>query len=118
MRGNISHLYSCFRPSATNRAVGANQPQQLHQIPDVLFASSEPLDETLGHSFCYVRSSSRFLSPTPSDRYLSSTNSLRFSPPHHDGSTKSRHGLPETEFRVILGASVSANSFTPRMVLE
>ncbi|CAM8922815.1 unnamed protein product [Rhodiola kirilowii] len=118
MGGCISHLCSCFRPSATYRAVGANQPQQLHQRPDVLFASSQPLDEPLSHSFSYVRSSARFLSTTPSDRYLSPTHWLRFSPPHHDGSTKSRNGMPETGFRAISGASVSANSFTPRTVLE
>ncbi|CAM8877946.1 unnamed protein product [Rhodiola kirilowii] len=118
MGGNISQLCNCFHPSATNRAVGANQQKQLHQLPDVLFTSSEPLDETLGHSFCYVRSSARFLSPTPSDRFLSPTHSLRFSPPHHEGSNKSRTGLPETGFRAISGASVSANSFTPRTVLE
>ncbi|CAM8885864.1 unnamed protein product [Rhodiola kirilowii] len=119
MGGNLlSHLCNCFRPSATNREIGANQPQQLHQLPDELFASSEPLDETLGHSFCYIRSSARFLSPTPSNRYLSRTHSLRISLTQHDGSTMSRHGLPETGFRAISGASVSANIFTPRTVLE
>ncbi|KAL9681744.1 hypothetical protein QQ045_013532 [Rhodiola kirilowii] len=118
MEGIFSQLYNCFHPSATNRAVGANQQQQLHQLPDVLFTSSELLDETLGYLFCYVRSSARFLFPTPSDRYLSPTHSLCFSPPHHDGSTKSRTGLPKTGFRAILGASVSGNSFTPRTVLE
>uniref|UniRef100_A0A7N0UZ24 PPM-type phosphatase domain-containing protein n=1 Tax=Kalanchoe fedtschenkoi TaxID=63787 RepID=A0A7N0UZ24_KALFE len=120
MGGNFSQLCPCFHPSATNRALGANDGHHHNQrqLPDVLFTSSEPLDETLGHSFCYVRSSARFLSPTPSDRFLSPTHSLRFSPPHHDGSNKSRAGPPETGFRVISGASVSANSFTPRTVLQ
>ncbi|CAM8998146.1 unnamed protein product [Rhodiola kirilowii] len=118
MGGNISQLCNCFQSSATNRAVGANHQSILHQLPDVLFASSEPLDETLGHSFCYVRSSARFLSPTPSDRYLSPTHSLRLSPRHDDSSNNSRTSLPETGFRAILGASVSANSVTPRTVLE
>uniref|UniRef100_A0A7N0UX12 PPM-type phosphatase domain-containing protein n=1 Tax=Kalanchoe fedtschenkoi TaxID=63787 RepID=A0A7N0UX12_KALFE len=119
MGGNFSQLCPCFHPSATSGAVGGcDGRQQQQQLPDVLFASSEPLDETLGHSFCYVRSSARFLSPTPSDRFLSPSHSLRFSPPHHDGSGKGRSGPPETGFRVISGASVSANSFTPRTVLQ
>ncbi|CAM8984533.1 unnamed protein product [Rhodiola kirilowii] len=119
MGGSFSQLCPCFDPSAANRPEGAKDNQkQLHQQPDVLFTSSEPLDETLGHSFCYVRSSARFLSPTPSDRFLSPSHSLRYSPPHHEGSVKSRTGQPETGFRSISGASVSANCFTPRTVLE
>ncbi|XP_068634204.1 protein phosphatase 2C 29-like [Aristolochia californica] len=63
---------------------------------DLIFASG-PLDETLGHSFCYVRSSARFLSPSQSDR---------FSPSH------------SARFKSISGASVSANTSTPRTVLQ
>ncbi|KAG9452249.1 hypothetical protein H6P81_005153 [Aristolochia fimbriata] len=62
--------------------------------PDLIFAA-EPLDETLGHSFCYLRSSARFLSPSHSDR---------FSPSH------------SARFKSISGASVSANTSTPRTV--
>lgn len=120
MGGNISQLCNCFHPSATNRVVrGANNNPNQQPQPDVCFSSSEPLDETLGSSFCYVRSSARFLSPTPSDRFVSPSNSLRFSPPHQEGSSKIRTvPPPETGFRVISGASVSANSFTPRTVLQ
>ncbi|KAL9691203.1 hypothetical protein QQ045_011622 [Rhodiola kirilowii] len=119
MGGNIlSHLCCCFLPSNTNREDGANHPHQLHHRLDVLFESIEPLDETLGQSFYYVRSSARFRSPTPSDQYLSPTHSLRFSLPQHDGSTMSCHGLQETRFKAISGALVSANSITPRTVLE
>lgn len=89
----------CFNPSA-NRAE-----------TDLIFTESEPLDETLGHSFCYVRSSARFLSPTHSDRFLSPSHSLRFSPPHETRSV-------ETGFKAISGASVSANTSTPRTVLH
>uniref|UniRef100_A0A7N0ZVX4 Uncharacterized protein n=1 Tax=Kalanchoe fedtschenkoi TaxID=63787 RepID=A0A7N0ZVX4_KALFE len=84
MGRNFSQLCPCFHPSATRGAAGGGDGHQ-QQLPDMLFASPEPLDETLGHSFCYVRSSARFLSPTPCDRFLSPCHSLRFSLPHHDG---------------------------------
>lgn len=110
MGSGVSSLSSCFRPvHRTN-----------HHHPDhndVVFAASEPLDETLGHSFCYVRSSARFLSPTQSDRFISPSNSLRFSPSHEPGA-RTRPGLHETGFKAISGASVSANSSTPRTVLQ
>ena len=127
MMGNgVSSLFSCFK--ARNKADQTDNPN-----PEVVFAASEPLDETLGHSFCYVRSSARFLSPTHSDRFLSPSSSLRFSPSHSSdavpASSKTRPGLPEppaatasatatTTFRAISGASVSANSSTPRTVLQ
>ncbi|KAK9927905.1 hypothetical protein M0R45_025068 [Rubus argutus] len=106
MGSGVSSLSSCFRPA-----------QRTPDHNDVVFSASEPLDETLGHSFCYVRSSARFLSPTHSDRFLSPSNSLRFSPPHDPGA-RTRPGLPETCFKAISGASVSANSSTPRTVLQ
>ncbi|XP_027360909.1 protein phosphatase 2C 29-like [Abrus precatorius] len=96
----LCNLFSCFKPS--------NQTPNQHQL---IFADAEPLDETLGHSFCYVRSSARFLSPTHSDRFLSPSNSLRFSPTH-------RPDFPETAFKAISGASVSANSSAPKTVLQ
>ncbi|XP_022717934.1 protein phosphatase 2C 29-like [Durio zibethinus] len=108
MGSGVSTLCPCFNP-VTNRS---NRRQDNH--PDLIFASSEPLDETLGHSFCYVRSSNRFLSPTSSDRFVSPTHSLRFSPSHDP---KTRTG-PETLFKAISGASVSANTTTPRTVLQ
>ncbi|KAF5935847.1 hypothetical protein HYC85_026976 [Camellia sinensis] len=110
MGSGFSQLFPCFNPAA-NRADSNNR--------DLIFTSSEPLDETLGHSFCYVRSSARFLSPTPSDRFLSPTHSLRFSPSHEPAPGKSRPpGLPEPVFKAISGASVSANTSTPRTVLQ
>ncbi|CAM8994758.1 unnamed protein product [Rhodiola kirilowii] len=115
MGGNISQLCNCFQSSATNRAVGANHQNILHQLPDVLFASLEPLDETLGHSFCYILGFYPRLPPIGTYRR---PHSLRLSPRHDDSSNNSRTGLPETGFRAILGASVSANSVTPRTVLE
>ncbi|XVE57477.1 hypothetical protein DITRI_Ditri04bG0093800 [Diplodiscus trichospermus] len=108
MGSGVSTLCPCFNP-VTNRS---NRQPDNH--PDLIFASSEPLDETLGHSFCYVRSSNRFLSPTPSDRFVSPSHSLRFSPSHDP---KTRTG-PETLFKAISGASVSANTSTPRTVLQ
>lgn len=104
MGGGFSQLFPCFNP-AVNRAE-----------PEVIFTASEPLDETLGHSFCYVRSSARFASPTHSDRFVSPSQSLRFD---SEPVQKSRPpGLPETGFRAISGASVSANTSTPRTVLQ
>nr|KYP67052.1 Protein phosphatase 2C 29 [Cajanus cajan] len=96
----LCNLLSCFKPSNTNTP-NHNQHQHQHQL---VFAEAEPpLDETLGHSFCYVRSSARFLSPSHSDRLLSPSASLRFS---------------ETAFKAISGASVSANSSVPKTVLQ
>ncbi|KAJ6701304.1 PROTEIN PHOSPHATASE 2C [Salix koriyanagi] len=94
MGSGFSTIFPCFKP-----------PNNNHQ--DLIFTASEPLDETLGHSFYYVRSSNRFLSPTTSDRFLSPSHSPRFSP------TRS---VPETGFKSISGASVSANTSTPRTV--
>ncbi|KAA3463212.1 protein phosphatase 2C 29 [Gossypium australe] len=108
MGSGVSTLCPCFNP-VTDRS---NRPPENHA--DLIFAASEPLDETLGHSFCYVRSSNRFLSPTPSDRFVSPSHSLRFSPSHDP---KTRTG-PETLFKAISGASVSANTSTPRTVLQ
>ncbi|KAF7127267.1 hypothetical protein RHSIM_Rhsim11G0012500 [Rhododendron simsii] len=108
MGSGFSQLFPCFDPGVTRS--GKNEH------PDVIFTASEPLDETLGHSFCYVRSSAHFLSPTPSDRFLSPTNSLRFSP-SHEPAGKPRPG-GETGFKAISGASVSANTSTPRTVLQ
>ncbi|KAI5602038.1 hypothetical protein BDE02_01G131100 [Populus trichocarpa] len=96
MGSGLSTIFPCFKPPNNNQQ-------------DLIFTASEPLDETLGHSFCYVRSSNRFLSPTHSDRFLSPSHSLRFSP---------TRPVPETGFKSISGASVSANTSTPRTVLQ
>ncbi|KAL8089012.1 hypothetical protein AgCh_038678 [Apium graveolens] len=101
MGSGFSQLFPCINP---NR----NEPE---------VNLSEPLDETLGHSFCYVRSSARFVSPTQSDRFISPSQSLRFSPTHEPVRSKPA-GSHETGFKAISGASVSANTSTPRTVLQ
>ncbi|XP_071706452.1 protein phosphatase 2C 29-like [Rutidosis leptorrhynchoides] len=95
--------FSCFNPDTSKR--------RRQQQTDSIFTPTEPLDETLGHSFCYVRSSARFISPTNSDRFISPSQSLRFSP-SHDSSSRS------CQFKAISGASVSANTSTPRTVVD
>ncbi|XP_019156297.1 PREDICTED: protein phosphatase 2C 29 [Ipomoea nil] len=105
MGGGFSHLFPCVNP-AVNR-----------DEPEVVFTGSEPLDETLGHSFCYVRSSARFVSPPHSDRFVSPSQSLRFDEPSQQ-KLRPGGGPMETGFRAISGASVSANTSTPRTVLQ
>ncbi|KAL6008499.1 hypothetical protein ACLOJK_034011 [Asimina triloba] len=85
-------LPACFKTASENRH------------PDLLFTSSERLDETLGHSFCYVPASST--SPSHSSRRF-----LSLSP--------SRHPPTETTaFRSISGASIGANTSNPRTILH
>lgn len=78
MGNGIGKLGICF-----SGAVGARRRH------DMAVVISDPLDEGLGHSFCYVR-------PDPS-RLLSSKV----------------HSEETTTFRSISGASVSANTSTP-----
>lgn len=108
MGSGLSNLCSCFEP--VNRENGPDH----HHVVD--FTATEPLDETLGHSFCYVRSSARFISPTHSDRFLSPSTSLRFSPTHDHRAT--RPEFHETGFKSISGAAVSANSSVPKTVIQ
>ncbi|KAL7595281.1 protein phosphatase 2C 29 [Lactuca sativa] len=110
MGGGFSQLLPCFNPAEKRRT----------ESPELIFTATDPLDETLGHSFCYVRSSARFLSPSHSDHFVSPSQSLRFSPSHESSSTRSRqpYGVSETGFKAISGASVSANTSTPRTVLQ
>ncbi|KAM2698086.1 hypothetical protein EV1_037133 [Malus domestica] len=115
MGSGVSTLSDCFRP--VHRT---NHHQPDHN--DVVFAASEPLDETLGHSFCYVRNSARFLSPTQSDRFISPSNSLRFSPPHESSSrpdpdctkpgSKPSPGLPSVPIALLPELSSSLTIFT------
>ncbi|KAF8380677.1 hypothetical protein HHK36_028167 [Tetracentron sinense] len=102
MGSGFSRIFHCFKPGNQN-----------HQAD---FTAPEPVDETLGLSFHYVRSSARFLSPSHSDR-LSPSHSLRLSP-SHEPALKIRPGFAETAFKSISGASVSANTFTPRTVVQ
>ncbi|XP_057518608.1 protein phosphatase 2C 29-like isoform X2 [Amaranthus tricolor] len=114
MGSGFSHLIPCLKPDYYNNNHTLKTDENSTHIhlgthPDpVLFTAEQPLDETLGHSFCYVRSSARFLSPTSSDHFLSPSHSLRFD----DRSDPIR----STGFRTISGASVSANTSTPRTV--
>ncbi|KAH6792481.1 poltergeist like 1 [Perilla frutescens var. hirtella] len=105
MGAGFSQVFPCFNPAAG----GPNRSEA-----DAIFAANAPLDETLGHSFCYVRSSARFISPTHSDRFVSPSHSLRFDDPR----PSKPPGYPETGFRAISGASVSANTSTPITVLQ
>lgn len=107
MGAGFSQVFPCFNPAS-----GPSRSE-----PDVIFSANAPLDETLGHSFCYVRSSARFISPTHSDRFVSPSQSLRFDDPAHPRPSKPP-GYPETGFRAISGASVSANTSTPITVLQ
>ena len=115
MGGGLSTVFPCLTQANRTRT---NQPDPPPQ--DLIFTASEPLDETLGHSFVYVRNSARFLSPTHSDRFVSPSQSLRFSPQHEacGPAPRTRPAPPETGFRTISGASVSANTSTPRTVLQ
>ncbi|GLT51373.1 hypothetical protein SLA2020_247880 [Shorea laevis] len=108
MGSGLCTLIPCFKAAFEwKNRTGASQSE--HQ-QDPICTPSKSLDETLGHSFCYMRSSNWFLSPTPSDRFVSPSPLLRFSPSHDP---KARAGL-ETAFKTISGASVSANASTPR----
>ncbi|KAL6557954.1 hypothetical protein OROMI_018304 [Orobanche minor] len=105
MGAGFSQAFPCFNPTGS----GPNRSES-----DAIFGGNAPLDETLGHSFCYVRSSARFISPTHSDRFVSPSQSLRFDDPHPSKPL----GNLETGFRAISGASVSANTATPITVLQ
>ncbi|CAA7024851.1 unnamed protein product [Microthlaspi erraticum] len=80
----------------------------------------EPLDETLGHSYCYVPSSNRFISPFPSDRFVSPSDSFRLSPSHEPGRIRASGSSEQfhTGFGAISGASVSANTSNSKTVLQ
>ncbi|RZC74135.1 hypothetical protein C5167_049614 [Papaver somniferum] len=115
MGSGLSRLFPCLN---------GNQNQNHHQ--DLIYTGTEPLDETLGHSFCYVRSSARFLSPTNSDRISPNSQSLRLSPSHEPQNItlKSKPsscyngGEPNSFFKSISGATVSANTYTPTTILH
>ncbi|PQQ12086.1 protein phosphatase 2C 32 [Prunus yedoensis var. nudiflora] len=111
--------------NGTSRVVGCFVPFNGKSGVDLEFL--EPLDEGLGHSFCYVRPSifeSPAITPTNSERFTLDSSTL-------DSETLSgsfRHDslddpsalhkptklFPETTFKTISGASVSANVSTAR----
>ncbi|KAG8663657.1 hypothetical protein MANES_01G236400v8 [Manihot esculenta] len=111
--------------NGTSRVVGCFVPFNGKNGVDLEFL--EPLDEGLGHSFCYVRPSifdSPAITPSNSERFTvdsstldSETLSGSF---RHDtiddppGLHRPNKTLPETTFKTISGASVSANVSTAR----
>lgn len=107
--------------NGTSRVVGCLVPFNGKSGVDLEFL--EPLDEGLGHSFCYVRPSifeSPPITPSNSERFTvdsstldSETLSGSF---RHDNGIEDRSGksFPETTFKTISGASVSANVSTAR----
>lgn len=111
--------------NGTSRVVGCLVPFNGKNGVDLEFL--EPLDEGLGHSFCYVRPSifeSPAITPSNSERFTvdsSTLDSETFSGSfRHDGIEdpsgmhKSAKCFPETTFKTISGASVSANVSTAR----
>lgn len=115
MGNSSSRVIGCFVPSGNGKD-GNN------------FEFLEPLDEGLGHSFCYVRPvivDSPAITPSTSERYtLDSSNlsseiqsgSFRQEVNAEDAVSLHRHykNLSETTFKTISGASVSANASTAR----
>ncbi|KAI4383187.1 hypothetical protein MLD38_009054 [Melastoma candidum] len=110
--------------NSTSRVVGCFVPNG-RDGGDVEFA--DPLDEGLGHSFCYVRPTafeSPAITPSNSERFTvdSSTldsEALSGSFRHdnvEDASSlnRSNKNVAETTFKTISGASVSANVSTAR----
>ncbi|CDY31682.1 BnaA05g08650D [Brassica napus] len=117
MGGGFSSVLPCFNQGHRSRRRQHSPPSAQNQThSDRLNTLSEPLDETLGHSYCYVPSSNRFLSPFPSDRFTSPTGSFRLSPGRIRGSASSDQ--LHTGFRSISGASVSANTSNSKTVLQ
>ncbi|WCJ22576.1 Protein phosphatase 2C family protein [Euphorbia peplus] len=111
--------------NGTSRVVGCFVPFNAKNGVDLEFL--EPLDEGLGHSFCYVRPSifdSPAITPSNSERFTvdSSTldsETLSGSFRHdviddHPGLHRLNKTFPETTFKSISGASVSANVSTAR----
>ncbi|KAJ4903642.1 Protein phosphatase 2C 29 [Raphanus sativus] len=111
MGSSFSSALPCFNQGHRNRRHHSSQRNPTHS-DDQINSLSEPLDETLGHSYCYVPSSNRFLSPFPSDRFASPTGSFRLSP------GRIRSDQLHTGFRAISGASVSANASNSKTVFQ
>lgn len=106
--------------NGTSRVVGCLVPFNGKSGVDLEFL--EPLDEGLGHSFCYVRPSifeSPAITPSNSERFTvdsSTLDSETLSGSFRHESIEERPGknVPETTFKTISGASVSANVSTAR----
>ncbi|PKA54625.1 Protein phosphatase 2C 32 [Apostasia shenzhenica] len=113
--------------NSTSRVVGCFAPFN-NGKDGVNLEFLEPLDEGLGHSFCYVRPvivDSPAITPSTSERYTAYSSTLD-SETHsgsfrqevvvEDVSGQQRHNssFPETTFKTISGASVSANASSAR----
>ncbi|CAL9069751.1 unnamed protein product [Musa banksii] len=112
--------------NGTSRAVGCFVPSGFAK-GGVDLEFLEPLDEGLGHSFCYVRPviiDSPAITPSTSERYTldsstldSDTRSASFRQELAEdfaGLHRPSKSSSETTFRTISGASVSANASTAR----
>nr|CAD1833781.1 unnamed protein product [Ananas comosus var. bracteatus] len=115
MGNSTSRVVGCFTPFGNGKS-GVNL--------DFL----EPLDEGLGHSFCYVRpviAESPAITPSNSERYTLDSSTLDSET--HSGSFRQEiveelaglqrpniKNYAETTFKTISGASVSANASTAR----
>ncbi|EFJ13137.1 hypothetical protein SELMODRAFT_182066 [Selaginella moellendorffii] len=82
MGNSVSRVVCCFVPKSQHDAVAA------------LF--TDPLDEGLGHSFCYVRPQLQ---------------------QQQESGTEKPKSISETSFKSISGASVSANTAAPRSIV-
>lgn len=118
MGNSTSRVVGCFVPTGSGKD-GVN------------IEFLEPLDEGLGHSFCYVRPvivDSPAITPSNSERYT--VDSSMLDSETHSGSfrqeiveeiagwqQRSNKGFAETTFKAISGASVSANASTAPTVL-
>lgn len=111
--------------NGTSRVVGCLVPFNGKGGVDLEFL--EPLDEGLGHSFCYVRPSifeSPAITPSNSERFTLDSSTLdsetlsgsfrHDSMEDSSGIHKPGKNFPETTFKTISGASVSANVSTAR----
>ncbi|CAH2059285.1 unnamed protein product [Thlaspi arvense] len=124
MGNGFSSVLPCFNQGHHSRRHHSSERQpsatanKIHS--DRISSLREPLDETLGHSYCYVPSSNRFISPFPSDRFVSPTPSFRLSPSHGPGRIRPSGSSEQlhTGFRAISGASVSANTSNSKTVFQ
>ncbi|EFJ21002.1 hypothetical protein SELMODRAFT_176429 [Selaginella moellendorffii] len=85
MGNSVSRVVSCFVPRREHDGAG-------------IVLSDHPLDEGLGHSFCYIRPTLDSSASSPAQ--------------HHKNALKCT--ISETSFKAISGASVSANTSTSR----
>ncbi|KAI4303313.1 hypothetical protein MLD38_038959 [Melastoma candidum] len=102
-------LSACFRPPSLHVQPPPPPHTRGHEWSSSLL--HDPLDETLGHSFCYLPSSNRCLLHSPSD-------SLRFDRPSPASSfpTVVTDSTETALFKSISGASVGANASVPPSV--